>query len=238
MADVDDLTRTIVVTGAFGVLGAAVARHFAEIGDRVALLDLAMQPPEAVRSSFNERHFLLGGVDLTEPEATRKAMASVAMRSGRIDGLVNIAGGFQWETLADGDVGTWDQLYAMNLRTAVVSCMAALPAMREQGRGRIVNISAAAAAERADSGMGAYTASKAGVLKLTESLARELKDEGITVNAILPGIIDTPRNRADMPDADFDRWVSPAAIANVIEFLVSDAASAVTGAAIPVVGRG
>ena len=238
MTDVDHSARTVVVTGAFGVLGTAVARYFAETGDRVALLDLATQPPKGVSDTFNERHFLLGGVDLTEPQATRKAMASVAMRSGRIDGLVNIAGGFQWETVVDGDVGTWDQLYAMNLRTAVVSCMAALPAMREQGRGRIVNVSAAAAAERADAGMGAYTASKAGVLKLTESLASELKDEGITVNAILPGIIDTPRNRADMPEADFSRWVSPAAIADVIGFLLSDAATAVTGAAIPVVGRG
>ena len=221
-----DNTR-IVITGAAGTLGQATAGLAAARGAHVIGLDVVAADGVPNVAEYHR-------VDLLDGGQTTSCIHGI----GPFDALVNIAGGFQWETLADGDVGTWDQLYAMNLRTAVVSCMAALPAMREQGRGRIVNISAAAAAERADSGMGAYTASKAGVLKLTESLARELKDEGITVNAILPGIIDTPRNRADMPDADFDRWVSPAAIANVIEFLVSDAASAVTGAAIPVVGRG
>jgi NAD(P)-dependent dehydrogenase (short-subunit alcohol dehydrogenase family) len=119
----------------------------------------------------------------------------------------------------------------------VVSCKCALPAMLERGRGRIINIGAGAAA-RAGLGMGAYAASKAGVQRLTEALAEELKDRNITVNAILPGIIDTPRNRLDMPKADFTRWVSPQAIANVIRFLASDDAAAVTGAAIPVLGRG
>jgi NAD(P)-dependent dehydrogenase (short-subunit alcohol dehydrogenase family) len=125
----------------------------------------------------------------------------------------------------------------MNLRTAVVCCKAVLPAMLERGTGCIINIGAGAAA-RAGAGMGAYTASKAGVQRLTESLSEEVKDRGITVNAILPGTIDTPRNRADMPDADFSRWVAPEAIAAVIVFLASDAARAVTGAAIPVLGRG
>jgi len=171
-------------------------------------------------------------------EATRRVMAATAMRFGTLDVLVNIAGGFQWEKLEDGDPETWDQLYAMNLRTAVVCCKAALPAMLERGAGRIVNIGAAAAVARAGAGMGAYTASKAGVLRLTESLSEELKDRGITVNAILPGTIDTARNRADMPDADFSRWVAPEAIADVILFLASEAARAVTGAAIPVLGRG
>ena len=114
----------------------------------------------------------------------------------------------------------------------------ALPAMLERGRGRIINIGAGAAAGRAAAGMGAYTASKAGVQRLTESLSDEVKDRGITVNAILPGTIDTPRNRADMPHADFTRWVAPEEIAEVILFLASDAARAVTGAAIPVLGRG
>jgi NAD(P)-dependent dehydrogenase (short-subunit alcohol dehydrogenase family) len=165
-------------------------------------------------------------------------MAATAMRFGGIDVLVNIAGGFRWEKLEDGDPETWDQLYAMNLRTAVVCCKAALPALLERGHGRIINIGAGAAAARAGAGMGAYTASKAGVQRLTESLAEEVKDRGITVNAILPGVIDTPRNRADMPGADFSRWVAPEAIAEVILFLASDAARAVTGASIPVFGRG
>jgi len=159
------------------------------------------------------------------------------MRFGGIDVLVNVAGGFRWELVEGGQLETWDEMYAMNLRTAVVSSRAALPALLERGRGRIVNVGAGAAL-RATAGMGAYAASKSGVERLTEALAAELKDRGITVNAVLPGTIDTPRNRADMPDADFARWVAPEAIADVIVFLASDAARAVTGAAIPVFGRG
>jgi NAD(P)-dependent dehydrogenase (short-subunit alcohol dehydrogenase family) len=228
----------VVVTGAFGALGSAVARAFAARGARVALLDLAQSPPAGLQEEFGEGHLLLGGVDLGDLESSRKAMAAAAMRFGGIDVLVNVAGGFQWQTLLDGSVDTWDQLYRMNLRTAVVCCKVALPALIERGRGRIVNVGAGAAAARAGAGMGAYTASKAGVQKLTESLAEELKDRGITVNAVLPSIIDTPRNRADMPGADYGRWVTPQEIAEVVLFLASDAAQAVTGASIPVSGRG
>lgn len=229
--------RVAVVTGAFGVLGSAIARAFAKRGAHVALLDLAQEPPAALQSDFSARHVLFGGIDLADVESTRKAMIAAAMRFGGIDVLVNVAGGFQWEPLVDGAVETWDQLYRMNLRTAVVSCKVALPALLERRRGRIINIGAGAAA-RAGAGMGAYAASKSGVQRLTESLSEEVKDRGITVNAILPGTIDTPRNRADMPDADFTRWVPPEAIAEVVMFLASDAAQAVTGAAIPVFGRG
>jgi NAD(P)-dependent dehydrogenase (short-subunit alcohol dehydrogenase family) len=233
----DSHHRIAVVTGAFGVLGAAVARAFAAHGYRVALLDMAVDPPAALQEELGEAHLLIGGVDLGQMEAARKAIAAVAMRFGGIDVLVNVAGGFRWELLQDGEVETWDELYAINLRTAVASCKAALPALLERGRGRIVNVGAGAAA-RAAAGMGAYAASKSGVERLTEALAAELRDRGVTVNAVLPGIIDTPRNRADMPDADFSRWVAPEAIADVIVFLASDAARAVTGAAVPVFGRG
>jgi NAD(P)-dependent dehydrogenase (short-subunit alcohol dehydrogenase family) len=233
----DSAGKVAVVTGAFGVLGSSVARKFASLGARVALIDVAPQPSVELTREFGGRNLLLGGVDLSDFEATRKAMAATSMRFGGIDVLVNVAGGFRWEKLEDGDVETWDQLYSMNLRTAVVSCKAALPAMLERPSGRIINIGAGAAT-RARAGMGAYTASKAGVQRLTEALSEEFKDRGITVNAILPGTIDTPRNRLDMPDADFSRWVAPDAIAEVIAFLASDAAAAVTGAAIPVSGRG
>jgi NAD(P)-dependent dehydrogenase (short-subunit alcohol dehydrogenase family) len=231
-------SRIVVITGAFGALGRAVAAAFAQRGAQLALLDVAPQPPVVVREHLGPAPLLFGGVDLTDMEATRRVMAATAMRFGGIDVLVNIAGGFRWEKLEDGDPETWDQLYAMNLRTAVVCCKAVLPTMLERGAGRIVNIGAAAAVARAGAGMGAYTAAKSGVLRLTESLSEEVKDRGLTVNAILPGVIDTPRNRADMPDADFSRWVAPEAIADVILFLASDAARAVTGAAIPVQGRG
>jgi NAD(P)-dependent dehydrogenase (short-subunit alcohol dehydrogenase family) len=232
-----ETTRVAVITGAFGVLGAAVARAFAAHAFRVALLDAAPEPPTALREEMGDRHLLLGGVNVGDPDEARKAIAAVAMRFGGIDVLVNVAGGFRWELVEGGQLETWDEMYAMNLRTAVVSSRAALPALLERGRGRIVNVGAGAAL-RATAGMGAYAASKAGVERLTEALAAELKDRGITVNAVLPGTIDTPRNRADMPDADFARWVAPEAIADVIVFLASDAARAVTGAAIPVFGRG
>lgn len=229
--------QVVVVTGAFGALGHAVARAFATRGARLALLDVAAQPPASLREEFGAEPLLFGGVDLSDMEATRRVMSVVTMHFGGIDVLVNVAGGFRWQTIEGGSVEAWDDLYTMNLRTAVVCCKAALPAMLERGAGRIVNIGAGAAA-KAGAGMGAYTASKAGVQRLTESLSEETKDRGITVNAILPGTIDTPRNRADMPDADFTRWVAPASIAEVIVFLASDAASAITGAAIPVFGRG
>jgi len=228
----------VAITGAFGALGQAVARTFEDRRARLALLDVSPQPPSMIRAALGAAPLVFGGVDLSDTEATRRAMAATAMRFGGIDVLVNIAGGFRWEKLEDGEPETWDQLYAMNLRTAVVCCKAVLPAMLERGGGRIINIGAGAAAARAGAGMGAYTASKAGVQRLTESLSEEVKDRGITVNAVLPGTIDTPRNRADMPDADFSRWVAPEAIAEVIAFLASDAARAVTGASIPVFGRG
>jgi NAD(P)-dependent dehydrogenase (short-subunit alcohol dehydrogenase family) len=229
--------QVVVVTGAFGALGSAVARAFAGAGARLALLDVA-QPSAEIQSEFGASgHLLLPGVDLGDVEGTRKAMAAIAMRFGGIDVLVNVAGGFRWEKVASGDISTWDSLYSMNLRSAVVSSKSALPAMLERGRGRIINIGAGAAG-RASAGMGAYAASKAGVQRFTEALAEELKDQAITVNAVLPGIIDTPRNRIDMSQADFSRWVSPEAIAEVILFLASDAARAVTGASIPVTGRG
>jgi NAD(P)-dependent dehydrogenase (short-subunit alcohol dehydrogenase family) len=230
-------TRVVVITGAFGALGSAVANAFAGTGARLALIDVSQPTAELQAQYGGAGHMLLGGVDLADVEGTRKVMAAIAMRFGGIDVLVNVAGGFRWEKIADGDIETWDSLYSMNLRSAVVACRSALPAMLERGGGRIINIGAGAAA-KAGLGMGAYAASKAGVQRLTEALSEEVKDKNITVNAILPGIIDTHRNRLDMPKADFTRWVSPDAIAKVILFLASEDSAAVTGAAIPVFGRG
>jgi len=229
--------RSVVVTGAFGNLGLAVARAFREQGERLALLDHA-QPAAGLGADFGAPHCVLAGVDLTSVASAGAAMASVRETLGSIDVLVNIAGGFRWQTLEQGDIDGWDRMFAMNLKTAVVATKAALPQLLQSPAGRIINVGAGAAARPAGAGMGAYTASKAGVHKLTESLAEELKDRGITVNAVLPGIIDTPQNRADMPNADYSRWVAPAAIAAVIAFLASRQAAAVTGALIPVYGKG
>jgi NAD(P)-dependent dehydrogenase (short-subunit alcohol dehydrogenase family) len=227
---------TVVVTGAFGALGGAVARRFASRGVRLGLLGRG-PVPTPLRQEFGAAHVLLGGVDLTVQEAASAAMQSVAAATGGFQVLVNVAGGFRWETLAEGDVSTWELMFAMNLKTAVVASKAALPHLIAAGGGRIVNIGAGAAAHAA-AGMGAYAASKAGVERLTEALAAELRDRNVTVNAILPGTLDTAANRAAMPDADVARWVEPEAVADVVVFLASDAARAVTGAALRVFGRG
>lgn len=224
-----------IVTGAFGALGQVVLRTLAGQGARVAGLDAAPSAPGALAADL-AAHLLRPGCDLGRADATQAAVDEVARHFGRIDGLVNVAGGFRWETVADGDPATWDLLFTMNVKTALHACRAVLPALKAAGGGRIVNIGAGAAT-RAGLGMGAYAASKAGVMRLTEALAEETKDHGITVNAILPSIIDTPTNRHDMPDADFSRWVAPQALADVVAFLLSDAARAITGAGIAVNGR-
>jgi NAD(P)-dependent dehydrogenase (short-subunit alcohol dehydrogenase family) len=226
--------KVIVVTGGFGVLGSTLGQQLLERGARIALLDRAERPATGPADSASL--LSLGAVDLSAVESAQAALQKVAEHFGRIDGLVNVAGGFAWETLEEGSLATWDRLYQMNLRTAVVASQAVLPHLNSLAGGRIVNIGAQASL-KAGMGMGAYAASKAGVARLTEALAEELKDRHITVNAVLPSIIDTPTNRKDMPDADFSRWVSPAQLAAVIAFLLSDAADAVTGACLPVSGR-
>jgi NAD(P)-dependent dehydrogenase (short-subunit alcohol dehydrogenase family) len=225
--------KVIAVTGGFGQLGLAVVQAALAAGAQVAALDRARAPadPAALGAAI-----ALGDLDIADADVAVQAMNQVAARFGGLDALVNIAGTFRWETLEQGSLDTWDLLYRVNLRSAVSASRAALPHLLKRGSGRIVNIGAGAAA-KAGAGMGAYAASKAGVARLTEALAEELKDRGITVNAILPSIIDTPANRADMPKADFSRWVKPQEIAEVIMFLLSERASAVTGAAIPVPGR-
>ena len=228
--------RRIVVTGAFGVLGAAVAKAAAAHGDRIALLDFAPEPPDGLVADCGPGAFVLSGVDLTDPASAHLAVKTAASALGGIDALLNIAGGFSWQTLADGDAETWERLYRLNVATAANACRSALPHLRRSQAGRIVNVGANAAL-RSGAGMGAYAASKAGVHRLTESLAEELKGDGITVNAVLPSILDTPANRADMPKADSALWVSPAELSAVILFLASEAASAVTGALVPVTGR-
>lgn len=228
--------RIVAVTGGFGALGRVVAARAVEAGARVALLDRASGPPPELAAQLGDRARLIGGVDLTrEPEA-RSAIEAIVRELGGLDVVVNVAGGFGWQTVAEGDPEAWSTLYAINVLTALHVSRAALPALRQSAAGRIVNVGAAAAL-RAGPGMGAYTASKAAVHRLTESLAEELKDTQITVNAVLPSVLDTPANRKDMPDADFSKWVSPDELAAVILFLVSREASAITGALLPVTGR-
>lgn len=216
------MSLNIIVAGGFGALGRAVCSTLVSKGFTVAVVDLAPVPKDFTGTAF-------AGVDLADEGAVVAAYAGAARALGRIDGVVNIAGGFLWETVADGAIDSWDRMYRMNVRTAAISSRAILPHL--SAGGAIVNVGAAAAANVA-TGMAPYAASKAGVMALTEGLADELRTKGIRVNALLPTIIDTPTNRKDMPDADTSAWVKPESAANVIAFLLSNDAAAITGVGI------
>lgn len=223
--------KVIVVTGALGALGRVVAETAQQRGGRVAGID---QAPCAMTEATRDR-IEFGGVDLCDTKQTEHAIGAAAAHFGRLDALVNIAGGFTFEKVADGDITSWHRMYALNVVTALNASRAAIPHLIAASAGRIVNIGAMGALQ-AGSGMGPYAASKSGVHRLTETLAAELKGK-IAVNAVLPSTIDTAANRASMPKADFSKWVTPQELAEVILFLVGDAASAVTGALIPIAGR-
>jgi NAD(P)-dependent dehydrogenase (short-subunit alcohol dehydrogenase family) len=219
---------TVAITGGFGNLGLATARVLAERGARVALIGhsgKADAMPEALAVT---------GIDLSDEHAAQQAIDSIATQFGGLNALVNIAGAFRWETIGEGQAQTWQSMFDINVKTALNASKAALGHLGDGGR--IVNVGALAAF-KAGAGMGAYAASKAALLRMTEALAEELKERGVTVNAVLPSIIDTPANRADMPGADFTRWVKPEEIGAVIAFLLSRDAQCITGASIPIAGR-
>jgi NAD(P)-dependent dehydrogenase (short-subunit alcohol dehydrogenase family) len=226
--------RVFAITGAFGVLGSAVAKAAADQGARLALIDFAKDPPPGLPSGPDV--LVLGGVDLTDANAAGAAIDAVVERFGGLDALFNIAGGFAWEKHEGGDWNTWHRLFLINVQTAANASRAAIPHLKRSAAGRIVNVGANGAL-KASLGMGPYAASKAGVHSLTQALSEEMKGDGVTVNAVLPSIIDTPTNRADMPKADFASWVRPEELAAVMLFLASEEASAVTGALAPVTGR-
>ena len=215
--------RIVMVTGAAGNLGRAVAAAFQGLGATLVLLD--MKPEGAIIQ-----------VDLRDPRSVQQAVDRTLERHGRIDVLCNIAGGFRMgppvHETRDED---WDAMFDVNLRTLVHAVRAVVPTMLARGGGKIVNVGAASA-QKGAARMSAYVASKAGVIRLTESMALELRDRNVNVNCVLPTTIDTPDNRAAMPDADPARWVRPVDLANVIVFLASEEARAIHGAAIPVAG--
>jgi len=227
--------EAVLITGASGNLGRAVAAAFAARGANLALLDRNRAHLDAAFGGESDRRMLVAA-DLLDAEEVEAAVASVAARFGRIDALANIAGGFRMGTpvhaTSDAD---WNFLFDLNARTVLHAARAVVPRMLAAGRGRIVNVGAFAA-QKGAADMGAYVAAKSAVIRLTETMAAELRDKGINVNCVLPTIIDTPENRKAMPDADPARWVAPADLANVIAFLASDAARAVHGAAVPVTG--
>ena len=232
--------KVVVITGAAGNLGRAVADSAHEAGGKTVLVDRSQARLQSrfVSFSSDSNVLLCGGIDLTSEDDIRRLVESTIKRFGRIDGLVNTAGGFRGgPAVYEEELSTWDLMMTMNLRTTLLMCRAVIPTMLSQSCGAIVNV-AAGAALAGSAGLAAYSASKVAVMRLAESLSNEVKLKGIRVNTVLPGTIDTPENREAMPDADTSSWVKPADIANVIAFLVSDSANAVTGASIPVFGRG
>ncbi len=228
--------KTAIVTGAAGALGRVVARAFHDAGARVVLADREKARVEAAHEELaGSDRVLTVGVELTH-EASAARLASVARDAfDSIDVLVNVAGGFAMGKVHELSVDDWDRMHDANARTAFLASRAVLPVMLRQGRGAIVNVGARAALG-AGAGLAAYAASKAAVVRLTEAMAADYGEAGVTVNCVLPGTIDTPANREAMPKARHDRWVRPEAIADVILFLASERARAVRGAAVPVYG--
>ncbi len=230
--------KVAVITGAAGNLGRAVAQAFAAAGARVALVDRGLEGLAAAQADLPAgTDSATFAVDLLDAQSVADLAQRVVAHFGGVDILANIAGGFTMgPPLHETSDRDWDFMLDLNTRSVFHACRALVPALLERGGGRIVNVSARAATQ-GKAQMIPYCASKAAVITLTEGLSAELKDAGITVNCVLPGTLDTPQNRAAMPDADFDLWVPTAALADVILFLASDAARCVTGAAVPVYGR-
>lgn len=226
--------RSVAVTGGTGALGRAVVEAFLAAGDRVAVPWIVPAEVEQVRALWRDA-LAAGRVALVEADVADEAGAArVAEAAGDVDVLVNGVGGFAGGTPVDGTpLEVWDRMYRMNLRTAAACSRAVLPRMRARRRGLIVNVASQAAFAQ-PAGLAAYSASKAGVAVLTRTLQEEVAKDGIRVAALVPSTIDTPANRAAMPDADFSQWTPPAKIAGVVLWLASDAASSVRGALLPV----
>lgn len=215
--------RIVMVTGAAGNLGRAVAKAFSERGATLVLLDA--KPGDAIVQT-----------DLRDARSVQQAVERTLERHGRIDVLCNIAGGFRMgPSVHETPDPDWDFLFDLNAKSVLHMARAVVPAMIRSGSGKIVNVGAYAA-QRGAAAMGAYIASKSAVIRITETMAAELREKNINVNCVLPTIIDTPENRAAMPQADPRRWVAPQDLAAVIVFLASDSARAIHGAAIPVSG--
>ena len=231
--------QVVMITGATGHLGSATVQAFADAGARIVAVDRNPDKQAKMHPALaqSERHWLAAPVDLTAPADVKAVVEQAVARMGRIDVLVNTVGGFRAGKLTqDTEVEVWDLMMNLNAKTAYLMCRAVAPHMRERKHGKIVNVAARAGLAGAAK-MSAYSASKSAVIRLTETLAAELRREGVNVNCILPGTIDTPENREAMPDADFSRWVTPESLAEIILFLASGAARDMHGAALPVYGK-
>jgi NAD(P)-dependent dehydrogenase (short-subunit alcohol dehydrogenase family) len=235
----DFSNKTVMVSGAIGNLGVVLARTFQASDAKLALVD---RGEERLRQAFPDlvglqEYLLVNCADLMDEGAVEASVTEAILHFGRIDVLVNTVGGFRaGKMLHETSIETWDFLLNLNARSVFIACKKVIPHMLNQGSGKIVNV-AARPGIKGQAGMAAYSASKSAVFRLTESMAEELKDQGINVNCIIPGTIDTPQNRGAMPNEDYSTWVAPDSLADVILFLSSEAARDVHGAAIPVYGR-
>lgn len=231
-------SQIVIVTGACGNLGAAVLAALSRRGDSVVAVDREPSKLDIALAALGarDRHMGVGEADLVDPSGADRIVAAALARFGRIDSVVHTVGGFASAPLARSDSSAFEAMFRLNVITTLNVFRAAADPMRLARKGCLIAIGAGAAV-RAPAGLSAYAAAKAGVLRLVESFADELKSEGVRVNAVAPSIIDTPQNRAAMPDADHASWVSPDRLASTIAFLTSDEGSAITGATIPVTGR-
>jgi len=226
------MDKVALVTGANGGLGVAVTKALLNAG-----YDVVGLAPRIKQTGFDHPKFTALAASLDSLDLARKAVDSVFQRFGKIDILAHLVGGFAWSSIAETDDATFQRMFDLNVNAAFHILRAVLPLMRKAGSGRIIAIGSRAA-ENPGANVGAYSASKAALVSLIRTVAIENKDTGITANVILPGTMDTPANRKDMPNADTSQWVQPASVASLIVWLASDAGSDLTGAAIPVYGRG
>jgi NAD(P)-dependent dehydrogenase (short-subunit alcohol dehydrogenase family) len=231
--------RVAVITGGTGALGGVVTRLFVAEGAHVVVPCRKVEDAQMLQEELGDRAgtLLAERVDVTNGAELTRFVDGAVDKLGRLDYLVNVIGGFAGgRPLYETDEATWDHMMELNLRSVYLACHAAVPHLLRTGRGAIVNVSSRAAVEPAPN-FSAYAVSKAGVVTLTSVLALELKDHGISVNAVLPGTIDTPNNRAGARPEEITRWTKPEEIARVIRWLCSDEAAIISGAAIPVYGQ-
>ena len=225
--------KIALVTGANGGLGTHVTKALLDAGFTVVGLS-----PQIQQSDLNHPNFIALQATLNSLDTAKKAVATVIARCGRIDGLAHLVGGFTGgPSVAETNDATWQRMFDANLNSAFHILRAVIPEMRKAKAGRIIAIGSRQAEEPGPK-LGAYSASKAALVSLIRTVALENKDAGITANVILPGTMDTPGNRKDMPGADVSPWVQPASVASLVVWLAGDGGKDVTGATIPVYGRG
>jgi NAD(P)-dependent dehydrogenase (short-subunit alcohol dehydrogenase family) len=225
--------KIALVTGASGGLGTHVTKALLDAGFGVVGL-----APKIQQADFDHPNFTALPASLDSLDAAKKVADTVVGRFSTIDVLAHLVGGFAGgSSVADTDDATFEHMFEMNVNSAFHIFRAVIPLMRKAGSGRIVAIGSRAV-EAPGASVGAYSASKAALVSLVRTIAIENKDTGITANVILPGTMDTPANRKAMPGADTAQWVQPASVASLILWLAGDAGKDVTGATIPVYGRG